>query len=99
MVSVWAEKVAQSTRLNDAAYTARLQEMRNLKRIHASGIRCPEALMLRSHVLLMRFLGKVRVTLPVHNIRANGCRTAMQHRDSKTRRSVQTSTASAITSW
>jgi serine/threonine-protein kinase RIO1 len=41
------------------------QEMRNLKRIEASGIKCPEALMLRSHVLLMRFLGKVRLLKPI----------------------------------
>ena len=34
------------------------KELRNLKRIAAAGIRCPEALMLRSHVLLMTFLGK-----------------------------------------
>jgi RIO kinase 1 len=33
------------------------KEMRNLKRLHASGIPCPEPLMLRMHVLLMTFLG------------------------------------------
>ncbi|PGH12119.1 Atypical/RIO/RIO1 protein kinase [Polytolypa hystricis UAMH7299] len=33
------------------------KEMRNLKRIHAAGIPCPEPLYLRLHVLVMGFLG------------------------------------------
>lgn len=33
------------------------KEMRNLIRIHQSGIKCPEPLLLRSHVLLMEFIG------------------------------------------
>lgn len=33
------------------------KEMRNLKRIHASGIPCPEPIQLRLHVLVMGFLG------------------------------------------
>ena len=33
------------------------KEMRNLKRIHASGIPCPEPVQLRFHVLVMGFLG------------------------------------------
>lgn len=33
------------------------KEMRNLKRIHASGIPCPEPVQLRLHVLVMGFLG------------------------------------------
>ncbi|KAL2047320.1 hypothetical protein N7G274_001341 [Stereocaulon virgatum] len=33
------------------------KEMRNLKRIHASGIPCPEPVQLRLHVLVMEFLG------------------------------------------
>ncbi len=33
------------------------KEMRNLKRIHASGISCPEPVQLRLHVLVMGFLG------------------------------------------
>ncbi|OMH83703.1 Serine/threonine-protein kinase rio1 [Zancudomyces culisetae] len=33
------------------------KEMRNLKRIHQAGIPCPEALVLRQHVLVMEFLG------------------------------------------
>ncbi|KAF2418027.1 RIO1-domain-containing protein [Tothia fuscella] len=33
------------------------KEMRNLKRIHAAGIPCPEPLHLRLHVLVMGFLG------------------------------------------
>ncbi len=34
------------------------KEMRNLKRIHAAGIPCPEPLYLRRHVLGMSFIGK-----------------------------------------
>jgi len=34
------------------------KEMRNLLRIHQSGIPCPEPLQLRSHVLLMSFIGQ-----------------------------------------
>jgi RIO kinase 1 len=33
------------------------KEMRNLSRIHKAGIACPEPILLRSHVLLMEFLG------------------------------------------
>jgi len=33
------------------------KEMRNLRRMHAIGIPCPEPLLLKSHVLIMRFLG------------------------------------------
>ena len=33
------------------------KEMRNLKRLHLAGIPCPEPLLLRSHVLLMTFIG------------------------------------------
>ena len=33
------------------------KEMRNLKRLHAAGIPCPEPLLLRMHVLLMSFIG------------------------------------------
>uniref|UniRef100_A0A7S3ZDD4 Serine/threonine-protein kinase RIO1 n=2 Tax=Lotharella globosa TaxID=91324 RepID=A0A7S3ZDD4_9EUKA len=34
------------------------KEMRNLKRLHAAGIPCPEPIQLRMHVLLMSFIGK-----------------------------------------
>ena len=34
------------------------KEMRNLVRLHQCGIRCPEPLSLRQHVLVMRFMGK-----------------------------------------
>lgn len=34
------------------------KEMRNLKRLRAANVRCPEPLLLRSHVLVMQFLGK-----------------------------------------
>ena len=34
------------------------KEMRNLKRLHAVGIPCPEPFLLKSHVLVMDFLGK-----------------------------------------
>ncbi|KAJ1652865.1 Serine/threonine-protein kinase rio1 [Dispira simplex] len=33
------------------------KEMRNLKRLHSAGIPCPEPMLLRMHVLVMRFLG------------------------------------------
>lgn len=33
------------------------KEMRNLTRLHNAGIRCPKPLLLRSHVLLMSFIG------------------------------------------
>ena len=36
------------------------KEMRNLKRIHASGIPCPEPVHLRLHVLVMGFIGDKR---------------------------------------
>ena len=38
------------------------KEMRNLKRIHASGIPCPEPVQLRLHVLVMGFLGDKKGT-------------------------------------
>ena len=38
------------------------KEMRNLKRIHASGIPCPEPIQLRLHVLVMGFLGDKKGT-------------------------------------
>ncbi|MCJ1336857.1 protein kinase rio1 [Bachmanniomyces sp. S44760] len=38
------------------------KEMRNLKRIHASGIPCPEPISLRLHVLVMSFVGNSRGT-------------------------------------
>eukprot|EP01138_Halocafeteria_seosinensis_P005006 gb/GECG01005119.1/.p1 GENE.gb/GECG01005119.1/~~gb/GECG01005119.1/.p1 ORF type:complete len:613 (+),score=109.44 gb/GECG01005119.1/:1-1839(+) len=41
------------------------KEMRNLKRIHAEGIPCPAPLLLRSHVLLMDFIGKDGVGAPL----------------------------------
>ena len=34
------------------------KEMRNLSRLHNNGIPCPEPIILRGHVLVMRFLGK-----------------------------------------
>ncbi|CAI9728028.1 serine/threonine-protein kinase RIO1-like [Octopus vulgaris] len=34
------------------------KEMRNLQRIHQSGILCPKPILLRSHVFLMEFIGK-----------------------------------------
>ncbi|KAL7496390.1 hypothetical protein ACHAWT_004702 [Skeletonema menzelii] len=33
------------------------KEMRNYRRIHAAGIRCPVPILLKSHVLIMEFLG------------------------------------------
>jgi len=33
------------------------KEMRNYRRIHAAGIRCPQPVLLKSHVLIMEFLG------------------------------------------
>jgi len=33
------------------------KEMRNYRRIHAAGIRCPAPILLKSHVLIMEFLG------------------------------------------
>ena len=33
------------------------KEMRNLARLHAAGIRCPQPLQLRLHVLVMDFIG------------------------------------------
>lgn len=38
------------------------KEMRNLKRIHAAGIPCPEPIYLRLHVLAMEFLGNSKGT-------------------------------------
>jgi len=34
------------------------KEMRNLARLHAAGIRCPTPLQLRTHVLVMDFIGR-----------------------------------------
>jgi RIO kinase 1 len=34
------------------------KEMRNLKRLHAAGVRCPEPIMIRNNVLIMKFIGK-----------------------------------------
>jgi len=34
------------------------KEMRNYRRIHAAGIRCPAPVLLKSHVLIMEFLGE-----------------------------------------
>ena len=34
------------------------KEMRNYRRLAAAGVPCPEALLLKEHVLLMRFLGE-----------------------------------------
>uniref|UniRef100_A0A1E1X4L5 Serine/threonine-protein kinase RIO1 n=1 Tax=Amblyomma aureolatum TaxID=187763 RepID=A0A1E1X4L5_9ACAR len=34
------------------------KEMRNLSRIHAAGLPCPKPIVLRSHVLVMEFVGK-----------------------------------------
>ena len=34
------------------------KEMRNLKRLGAAGVRCPEPVLLRNHILVMTFLGK-----------------------------------------
>ncbi|KAL2259990.1 hypothetical protein VTK26DRAFT_6154 [Humicola hyalothermophila] len=36
------------------------KEFRNLKRLHAAGIPCPEPLMLKQHVIVMSFLGDER---------------------------------------
>lgn len=33
------------------------KEMRNLSRLRANGIACPEPLLLRNHVLVMKFIG------------------------------------------
>ena len=33
------------------------KEMRNLSRLYAAGLTCPKPILLRSHVLLMEFLG------------------------------------------
>ena len=34
------------------------KEMRNLRRLHAAGLNCPQPVLLRNHVLVMEFLGK-----------------------------------------
>lgn len=34
------------------------KELRNLARLHAAGIRCPKPLQLRTHVLVMEFIGQ-----------------------------------------
>lgn len=41
------------------------KEMRNLKRIYNEGIPCPNPILLRSHVLLMDFVGKDGVAAPL----------------------------------
>lgn len=50
------------------------KEFRNLKRLHAAGIPCPEPLLLKLHVLLMSFLGDNRgYAYPrLHDIRLQG---------------------------
>lgn len=40
------------------------KEMRNLSRIHSEGLCCPRPVMLRSHVLLMSFVGKDGIPAP-----------------------------------
>ena len=40
------------------------KEMRNLKRLHAAGIPCPEPHLLKSHVLIMEFLGEGKWKFP-----------------------------------
>lgn len=39
------------------------KEMRNLKRLQASGIPCPDAIILRLHVLVMSLIGDVKLGL------------------------------------
>ena len=34
------------------------KEMRNLKRLHACGVRCPQPILIRNNVLIMKFVGK-----------------------------------------
>lgn len=57
------------------------KELRNLRRLHDAGIACPQPILLRSHVLLMQFIGKrgwcalPRITPPLSPGRA---RTLMQ---------------------
>ncbi|XP_003225635.2 serine/threonine-protein kinase RIO1 [Anolis carolinensis] len=41
------------------------KEMRNLTRLHTAQIPCPEPIMLRSHVLLMSFIGKNDMPAPL----------------------------------
>ena len=41
------------------------KEMRNLSRIHVAGIRCPQPFLLRSHVLVMEFIGSEGVPAPL----------------------------------
>lgn len=41
------------------------KEMRNLVRLHSAGILCPEPVMLRSHVLVMGFIGKHEMPAPL----------------------------------
>ncbi|XP_078449862.1 serine/threonine-protein kinase RIO1 [Lampetra planeri] len=41
------------------------KEMRNLTRLHTAGIPCPEPVMLRSHVLVMGFIGKGDMPAPL----------------------------------
>lgn len=41
------------------------KEMRNLSRIHRCGLPCPEPILLRSHVLIMKFIGKDGWPAPV----------------------------------
>jgi len=40
------------------------KEMRNLRRIHQSGIPCPEPLMVKSNILIMTFVGEDMVAAP-----------------------------------
>ena len=41
------------------------KEFRNLARINQSGIKCPEPIFLRSHVLVMRFIGEQGFPAPL----------------------------------
>ena len=42
--------------------------MRNLKRLHTAGIPSPEPHVLKSHVLVMEFLGNNGESLTIHDI-------------------------------
>ena len=42
------------------------KEMRNLTRLYNAGISCPRPILLRSHVLLMDFLGETIVFIPLY---------------------------------
>jgi serine/threonine-protein kinase RIO1 len=40
------------------------KELRNLKRIHQSRIKCPEPVLLKTNVLVMKFIGKDMIPAP-----------------------------------